>query len=415
MVSKSDIEEINFMDPKTQSCPYEAYSILRNECPIYLMPDLGFYMITKYEDGRKVLLDTETYSNKPTQHDSYEDEGIKVHAEIMKEHGVGSFVETLQRTDPPQHSKYRKLLNKAFTATRVKELKPSISEIINDLIDVFINKGECEFVNEYAVPIPCTVIADQLGVPRSKLDKLKAWTDAMIVSFGVATIDDMKNAAYLEAESQHYFDTIFNEKRENPTNDIISELVNLRLEDGKKLSNDELQGLVAQLLAGGNETTTSSIAHGLWLLLKFPDEMNKIIANPELIPNFVEEVIRFETPVQGLFRTVTKDTEINGTEIPKGSVLLVRYASFNRDNEIFDKPEIFNIERKDVGKHLAFGSGAHHCVGAMLARAEMQLAFKILFERIKDIELLQPLPEIPHKSSLYIHQLKELNIKFSKK
>jgi len=414
MGNKKEIKKINFMDPKTQSCPYSAYEKLRDECPIYFMPDLGFYMITRYEDGRKVLLDTETFSNKPTQHDGFEDEGIKAHAEIMSEFGVGEFVETLQRTDPPIHTKYRKLLNKAFAASRVKELKPNISKIINDLIDGFIEKGECEFVEEFAVPIPCTVIADQLGVPREKLYKLKAWTDAMIISFGVATVDDMKKAAFLEAESQHYFDKIFKEKRINPTNDIISELVNLKFENDQKLSNDELQGLVAQLLAGGNETTTSSIAHGLWLLLKFPKEMKKIIKNPELIPNFVEEVIRYETPVQGLFRTVTKDTEINGISIPKDSVLLVRYASFNRDSEVFHKPEIFDVERKDVGKHLAFGSGAHHCVGAMLARAEMQLAFKILFERIKDIGLSRPLSDIPHKSSLYIHQLKELPIKFSK-
>ena len=212
MGSDNEIKKINFMDPKTQSCPYNAYEKLRDECPIYFMPDLGFYMITKYEDGRKVLLDTETFSNKPTQHDGFEDEGIKAHAEIMSEFGVGEFVETLQRTDPPIHTKYRKLLNKAFAASRVKELKPSISKIINDLIDGFIEKGECEFVEEFAVPIPCTVIADQLGVPREKLHKLKEWTDAMIISFGVATVEDMKKAAFLEAESQHYFDKIFEEK-----------------------------------------------------------------------------------------------------------------------------------------------------------------------------------------------------------
>jgi cytochrome P450 len=294
-------------------------------------------------------------------------------------------------------------------------MQPYISKIVNDLIDSFIDKGECEFVSDYAVPIPATIIADQLGVPRKMLKKLKLWSDAMIVSFGVASIDDMKSAAYLEAESQHYFDKVFNEKRNNPTNDIISELVNLKLDGGENLSNDELQGLVAQLLAGGNETTTSSIAHGLWLLLQHPDQMNILIKNPDLISNFVEEVIRFETPIQGLFRTVKEDTNINGEEIKKGSVLLVRYASFNRDEEVFENPDQFDIERKDVGKHLAFGSGAHHCVGAMLARAEMKTAFKHLFERLKDIELSRPLPEIPHHSSLYIHQMKELPIKFSKR
>ena len=409
------IKNIDFMDPKTQSCPYESYKVLRKECPVYKLPDLGFYMITKYQDGRKILLDPKTFSNNPTQHESYEDEGAKAHAEIIESNGVGSFVETLQRTDPPVHTKYRKLLNKAFTAKRVKEMQPYISKIVNDLIDSFIDKGECEFVSDYAVPIPATIIADQLGVPRKMLKKLKLWSDAMIVSFGVASIDDMKSAAYLEAESQHYFDKVFNEKRNNPTNDIISELVNLKLDGGENLSNDELQGLVAQLLAGGNETTTSSIAHGLWLLLQHPDQMNILIKNPDLISNFVEEVIRFETPIQGLFRTVKEDTNINGEEINKGSVLLVRYASFNRDEEVFENPDQFDIERKDVGKHLAFGSGAHHCVGAMLARAEMKTAFKHLFERLKDIELSRPLPEIPHHSSLYIHQMKELPIKFSKR
>ncbi|MDB9926088.1 cytochrome P450 [Hyphomicrobiales bacterium] len=409
------IKNIDFMDPKTQSCPYESYKVLRKECPVYKLPDLGFYMITKYQDGRKILLDPKTFSNNPTQHESYEDEGAKAHAEIIESNGVGSFVETLQRTDPPVHTKYRKLLNKAFTAKRVKEMQPYISKIVNDLIDNFIDKGECEFVSDYAVPIPATIIADQLGVPRKMLKKLKLWSDAMIVSFGVASIDDMKSAAYLEAESQHYFDKVFNEKRNNPTNDIISELVNLKLDGGENLSNDELQGLVAQLLAGGNETTTSSIAHGLWLLLQHPDQMNILIKNPDLISNFVEEVIRFETPIQGLFRTVKEDTNINGEEIKKGSVILVRYASFNRDEEVFENPDQFDIERKDVGKHLAFGSGAHHCVGAMLARAEMKTAFKHLFERLKDIELSRPLPEIPHHSSLYIHQMKELPIKFSKR
>ena len=409
------ISDINFMDPKTQSCPYESYKILRDKCPVYQLPELGFYMITKYKDGRKILLEPNIFSNNPTQHENNLDEGAKAHAEIMAKHGVGSFVETLQRTDPPIHTKYRKLLNKAFTASRVREMQPYISKVVNELIDNFIDKGECEFVKDYAVPIPSTIIADQLGVPRKMLKKLKLWSDAMIISFGVASVDDMKSAAYLEAESQHYFDKVFNEKRKNPSNDIISDLVNLKFENGDNLSNDELQGLVAQLLAGGNETTTSSIAHGLWLLLQHPDQMKKLIENPDLIPNFVEEVIRFETPVQGLFRTVKEDTEINETKIPKGSVLLVRYASFNRDEEIFKNPEKFDIERKDVGKHLAFGSGAHHCVGAMLARAEMKTAFKLLLERIKDIKLSKPLSDIPHSPSLYIHQLKELPIKFSKR
>ena len=152
----------------------------------------------------------------------------------------------------------------------------------------------------------------------------------------------------------------------------------------------------------------------MWLLRRHPDQMEKVINNHDLIPNIVEETIRYETPVQGLFRTAMADSEIRGVKIPKGSTLLVRYAALNRDEETFSDPEIFDIERKDVGKHLAFGSGAHHCIGASLARAEMHAAFKYFFERIKNIELARELEEIPHHPSIFLHQLKELPIKFNK-
>ena len=414
-MGKIDIESISFLDPATQSCPYEAYKTLRSECPVYQIPEVGFYMITKYDDARTVIKNTEIYSNTYSHQQGYESEGVKRHSEIMNNEGFGKKPITLQRTDPPIHTKYRKLLNKAFALSRVREMGPYISDVVNDLIDGFIDKGECEFVSEYAVPIPCTIIADQLGVPREYLGKFKEWSDAMLIpASGMASVGEMENAARLEVESQHYFKSIFDKKRKNPTDDIISDLVNADFDGERKLTEDELQDLINQLLTGGNETTTSSIAHGMWLLLRHPDQMEKVINNHDLIPNFVEETIRYETPVQGLFRTAMVDSEIRGVKIPKGSTLLVRYAALNRDEETFSDPEIFDIERKDVGKHLAFGSGAHHCIGASLARAEMHAAFKYFFERIKNIELARELEEIPHHPSIFLHQLKELPIKFNK-
>jgi cytochrome P450 len=415
-MSKLDLESISFMDPATQSCPYEAYKTLRSECPVYKMPEVGFYMITKYDDARMVMKDTVTFSNTYSHQQGYESEGVKRHHEIMNTEGFGKRPETLQRTDPPIHTKYRKLLNKAFGLSRVKEMNPYISGVVNDLIDGFIDNGECDFVSEYAVPIPCTIIADQLGVPREYLGKFKSWSDAMLIpASGMASVEEMENAARLEVESQHYFKGIFEEKRIKPTDDIISELVNADFNGERKLTEDELQDLINQLLTGGNETTTSSIAHGMWLLLRHPEQMKKVMENNDLISKFIEETIRYETPVQGLFRTATVDTEMRGVKIPKGSTLLVRYAALNRDEDIFEDPEIFNVERKDVGKHLAFGSGAHHCIGASLARAEMLAAFKHFFDRIDGIELAKDLPDIPHQPSIFLHQLKELHIKFRKR
>ena len=172
-MGKIDIESISFLDPATQSCPYEAYKTLRSECPVYQIPEVGFYMITKYDDARTVIKNTEIYSNTYSHQQGYESEGVKRHSEIMNNEGFGKKPITLQRTDPPIHTKYRKLLNKAFTLSRVREMGPYISDVVNDLIDGFIDKGECEFVSEYAVPIPCTIIADQLGVPREYLGKFK--------------------------------------------------------------------------------------------------------------------------------------------------------------------------------------------------------------------------------------------------
>tara|TARA_B100000029_G_scaffold491554_1_gene551829 strand:+ start:5341 stop:6585 length:1245 start_codon:yes stop_codon:yes gene_type:complete len=413
-MSKADIESIDFLDPSTQSCPYEAYKTLRDECPVYKIPEVGSYMITKYDDARNILTNPKTFSSTFPPQDRPLSEGMKKHADILNVYGLGR-TGTLQRLDPPMHTTYRKLLNKAFTAKRMREIQPYIDKVVNDLIDKFIDGGSCEFVNEFAVPIPCTIIADQLGVSREYLPKLKAWSDAMLLPASMmATTEEMEEAALLEVEAQHYFAEVFEEKRHNPTDDIISELVNLDFEGARKLTDPELQDLMHQLLTGGNETTTSSISHGMWLLIQHPEQMKKLLNNLELVPNFVEETLRYETPVQSLNRATTEDVEIRGFKIPKANSVMVRYGALNRDEDVFENPEVFDIERENAARHMAFGAGAHHCIGAMLARAEMETAFRCFFSRIKNVELEKPLAEVPHHPSIWLRQLKELPITFTK-
>ena len=212
-MSKSDIESIDFLDPSTQSCPYEAYEILRDECPVYKIPEVGSYMITRYDDARNILRDPKTFSSTFPSQDRPLSEGMKRHADILQNEGLGR-TGTLQRLDPPMHTTYRKLLNKAFNVKRMREIQPYIDKVVNDLIDEFVDGGSCEFVSEFAVPIPCTIIADQLGVSREYLPKLKAWSDAMLLPASMmATIEEMEEAAYLEVEAQHYFSKVFEEKQ----------------------------------------------------------------------------------------------------------------------------------------------------------------------------------------------------------
>jgi cytochrome P450 len=180
------------------------------------------------------------------------------------------------------------------------------------------------------------------------------------------------------------------------------------------LTMEELQGLMSQLVAGGFETTTSALGTGMWLLLRYPDQMAKLRADRSLVPNFVEESLRFDSPVTGLWRTTTCPVTVAGTEIPEGASVMPRYAAANRDPAVFDRPDVFDIERANANRHLAFGMGPHYCVGAALARAELTSAFTACLDRLDDIELAEPLDEQPHDFSFFLRRLKRLPLTFTK-
>jgi cytochrome P450 len=195
----------------------------------------------------------------------------------------------------------------------------------------------------------------------------------------------------------------------------VSDLVHAARPGEEPFTMHELQNLMHQLITGGYETTTSAITHGMWLLIQFPDQMAKLRADPSLLKNFVEETLRFESPVQGIMRTVTKDTELSGTKLPAGSTLILRFGAANRDPQQFENPEKFDISRANAGRHLAFGFGTHHCIGAPLARQEIFSGIEALLERMDDFELIRDLPDPPYYYSLNFRPLRELPLKFKKK
>jgi len=404
---------VSLMDPAVQDCPFELYRQLHERCPVYKMPETGFYLITRYEHLREVLNDPETYSNKASFAGGLQGERVKQFQAILTERGW-AHVATLQRTDPPEHTRYRKLLNRVFTARRVASMAAHIDAVTNELIDRFIDRGACEFVGELALPLPGIVIAEQLGLGRDGIETFKRWADAMLAtSMRLLTEDETRDAANTELEAQHHIAAVFEDRRQQPRDDLMSALVDAHGDDEEPLTMHELQNLMHQLVTGGFETTTSALAHGMWLLLRHPEQLALLRRDPALMKGFIEETLRFESPVQGLARRTTRDVVLDGTAIPAGSTLLVRYGAGNRDETHFEGADRFDITRTNVTSHLAFGAGNHFCIGAALARQEMHSAFTNLLARLDGLTLAAPLPTPAHHPSMFLMPLKELHVSFT--
>ena len=409
----------NLLEDETRECPFKYFKSIRDlENPVYFMPELQAFYVSKYQDIRYVKKHPEIFSNDIYKL-GYDSRGNSKN--IVEEYRTSNGwarVSTLQRTDPPVHTKYRNLIKEAFSVRRIRLMTKYIETMVNDLLDNIIDQGSCDFMWDFAVPLPCTVIADQLGVPREKIWDLKRWSDAMLAPGGGFTNDQQAlECAKQVVEAQNFFARVIDQRRQSPQDDIITSLALAKIKDSpddeeRPLTMFELQDLLDQLLTGGNETTTNAIGSGMMMLLQNPQLIIKLQENPNLIKNFIEESLRFETPVLHLWRLTLEDTELNGTKIPKGSRIALGYASGNRDESIFDDPEFFDIERKKAGAHLAFGSGPHHCPGAALARQEMYSAFTIFLRRVENIRATNPKETFEHVPSSFLRGLKNLEISF---
>ena len=410
--------DFNLLDDETRECPFKYFETIRQlDRPVYFMPELKAYYVSRYEDVRYIKKHPELFSNDTMKFGARQSASRNIAESYRAEKGWER-VSTLQRTDPPDHTKYRNLINHAFTPKRVKTMTHYIETVVNDLIDSFIDEGRCDFMWEFSIPLPCIVIADQLGVPREKIWELKKWSDAMLAPGGGFTNEEEALECAKEVVlAQQFFAEVIAARKEKSQDDIISDLANTKIRDSaedpdRNLNMYELMDLLDQLLTGGNETTTNAIGSGLMLLLQRPEILARLQDDPGLIRNFIEESLRFETPVLHLWRVAVENTELGGVEIPKGSSIAVGYASANRDEYVFDDSENFNIDRKKAGAHLAFGSGPHHCPGAPLARQEMYSAFTILLNRLANIRTEDPDESFHHVPSSFLRGLANLNLTF---
>ncbi len=407
------LADYDFFSEEVLECPFEFYKLAREEAPVYLLPGTNIYLVTRHADIRAMLKDTATFSSNFAHLLTGPDEPEEVKALYE---GLIEPADTLLTLDPPRHRVYRSLVNKVFSAKRVETMHHYIEEIADDLIDNFIDDGECEFIAAFASPLPLLVIADQLGIDRELLPRFKLWSDSLAARLGgMADVEEQKVIARAVMEYQDYILGVAGARRTAPRDDMISDLVNIEIDDGRKLTDAEVLSIVQQFLVAGNETTTSSLAGGLASLILDPQQMQVLRGDPGKLANTVEEVLRTETPSAGLWRVVTRDVEFNGTHIPAGAMVMLRYSAANRDERVFDEPERFDVCRRNADDHIAFGQGTHFCPGAMLARKEMIVAFDKLLARLDNIQLAPGKNDLKHWPNMVLRGLKELHITFERR
>lgn len=347
-------------DPEVIADPYATYRELRDRAPLYWSPAAGCWVLSRYHDVAAVLTDPITYSSAsgifPTPADVDMTEML---------------LPMLVMSDPPRHTQLRKIVSRAFTPRRIAALETTIEGIAADLLGEAPVEEAWDFVSAFSGPLPAIVIADLLGVPREDRDQFRAWSSSFVQSnpsrgqLGV----EVATALY------DYFALFLVERRARPQDDLMTALVQAEVE-GEYLSEEELLGFCLLLLVAGHETTTNLLSNGMVLLAAHPESRERLADDPGLVPGAVEELLRYDSPVQGLSRTVTRPVELHGQWMRPGDTVLLLFGAANRDERVFADAEVFDIDRRP--EHIAFGRGIHFCLGAALARLETRIALQTL-------------------------------------
>lgn len=411
--------DVDLRRAETQTCPYAAYDTLREDAPVWHDPKTDFFVITRYDVLKEVLLDTERFSNVPDPERMFVTQERTELLRNLYERKGWYPAPNLAKRDDPNHRQMRKLFEQAYRASRIKQMEPFVREVSERLVGAFIDRGRCEWVRELAVPLPLIVIIHQVGAREEDMWRIKAWTDAYVQRLSLMYGDEKDLwATEMEIEMQHYFQPIFERLRKEPDDTLLSHLVNTEIPEwGRTLNDNELHAeMMTDTFVGGAETTTNALSGGILLLLQHPEAWRRLKSDPDkYLRTFVEEVLRLESPVQFLFRFATQDVELCGVPIPRGSRIMAGYGAANRDDRHFPQPERLDLERANAASHLAFGSGTHYCLGASLARRELYCGFRAFIDRVDDFRLAPEQGELSYAPHMFLRALKELHIEFDAK
>jgi cytochrome P450 len=350
--------------PDFQDRAYEIYRVLRDQFPVYHSEQAGFWALSRFEDVRAAAADPQTFSS----------EGTDISQGLLP---------MIQALDPPRHDLLRQLVSKAFTPRRVSELEPGIRRIARELIDRFAGADEADLLEGFARQLPSLVFGELLGVPRDRREKFLVWTQALVEARpGAGAAESRRHPALMIYQE---FAQLLAARRERRGDDLMSALLDAEI-DGRRLSEEELLGFCFVLIVAGNDTTTNLIANGAVLLADHPDQRKSLVQSPEGIPNAIEEMLRYESPVQALPRVTRRPALLHGETIPEGALVRLVWGAANRDEREFADPDRFDVTRV-IPRHLAFGQGVHFCLGANLARLEARVAFEELLARIPEYRL----------------------------
>jgi cytochrome P450/nitrite reductase/ring-hydroxylating ferredoxin subunit len=395
------------MAPEQRECPFDLYARARRETPICYSERFDLWLVTRYQDIVAILKDPARFSSAQSL---AVDDAAPPEVQAVLDNGFPA-TPTMVTADPPTHTRFRELVGKAFTSRRILQIEPRMREIAHRLIDGFFNNGHVDLVRHFAYPLPMQIIAEILGVPAEHMEWFKRWSDDMTARFGPLPLERQIECAQSEVEFQHYFAERLEERRRDARNDFLTDLLNARIKGEAPLNMAEMLSILKQLLIGGNETSTNLISSMVVLLMNNPAQFQAVTNDRRLVQNVVEEALRLESPVQGLFRTTTEDVEIGGVRLPKGAHLELLYASGNRDDARFINPDAFDVRRNDSSNHMAFGFGIHFCIGAPLARSEGRIALEALLERLPGMHLA-PGQNFEHHPHFFLRGLKHLELQW---
>ena len=402
------VEDINLLDLDVYArggIPHEWFAHLRAHDPVFWHdePDgPGFWVITKHEDVRAIGRDPATFSSDQARGGVAPIEGPAAdEAEVP--------FKPLLMMDPPEHTRYRKLVNRGFTPRIITALEPHLRDLAAEILDSAVAKGSCDFVVDVAAELPLQVIAEFLGVPREDRHRLFDWINRMTGSQDPEYAISPDSSTQAQIELFMYANELASTRREEPQADIVSELLQAEV-DGDALTEMEFNAFFILLAAAGNETTRNAIAHGVAAFLDNPDQYERLVDDPAgTSASAAEEILRWASPVTYFRRNVLRDTELRGKHLRAGDKVSLWYPSANRDEEVFDQPFRFDVTRAP-NDHLAFGGGGpHFCLGASLARAEIQILFEELAVRVP---LLRAAGDVAYLRSNLISGIKHLPVEF---
>ena len=386
-------DDIDLMDGRWYAQqPYELWAWMREHAPVYWDPKGEVWGITKYEDVLAIEKDPQTYSSfkAPRPH--------------------GDPLPMMISMDDPLHTRRRKLVNKGFTPRRVRDHEQTIKRLCTEIIDRVAEKGACDFVWDIAAPLPLLLIADMLGFPPESYDDLLKWSDDMMRGTTVNDEEAMQLAHMAGFAFREFQLGVIADRRSKPPQDDLVSILCYAEVDGERLDDESIIQESLLILIGGDETTRHVITDGMITLLQHPDQKQLLTSDPELINNGVEELLRWVTPIKNMARTVMREHELRGQTLHEGDQVMLMYPSANRDPDIFENPDTFDVTR-NPNSHLAFGFGPHFCLGASLARIELKVMFSELLRRVPDLHLAGPAE--PRRASNFISGPESMPVEFT--